>query len=69
MAPCSYFPFSHSLIFGPQKINLHQAGKEFEPKAATALPGTSDLVRHMNMTSISLLFRQATDRGISHSVF
>ena len=36
-------PPRHALIFGRQKINLHQAGKEFEPKAHTALPGTADL--------------------------
>lgn len=34
----------HSLRFGEQKINLHLAGKEFEPKAEKALPGTADLV-------------------------
>lgn len=33
----------HSLRFGSQKINLHQKGREFEPKAKTALPGTADL--------------------------
>lgn len=33
----------HALKFGAQKINLHQRGKEFEPKAKTALPGTADL--------------------------
>lgn len=33
----------HALRFGTQKINLHQKGKEFEPKAKTALPGTADL--------------------------
>ncbi|KAJ0114619.1 hypothetical protein J7T55_004863 [Diaporthe amygdali] len=33
----------HALKFGTQKINLHQKGKEFEPKATTALPGTADL--------------------------
>ena len=33
----------HQLTFGQQKINLHQQGKEFEPKAQTALPGTADL--------------------------
>lgn len=33
----------HALKFGTQKINLHQRGKEFEPKAKTALPGTADL--------------------------
>ncbi|KAM5359905.1 hypothetical protein ACJZ2D_014108 [Fusarium nematophilum] len=32
-----------ALKFGSHKINLHQRGKEFEPKAATALPGTADL--------------------------
>ncbi|KAK1245527.1 hypothetical protein MKX08_005156 [Trichoderma sp. CBMAI-0020] len=32
-----------ALKFGTQKINLHERGKEFEPKASTALPGTADL--------------------------
>ncbi|KAH8894634.1 Glyoxalase/Bleomycin resistance protein/Dihydroxybiphenyl dioxygenase [Thozetella sp. PMI_491] len=32
-----------ALKFGSQKINLHQQGKEFEPKAQTARPGTADL--------------------------
>jgi catechol 2,3-dioxygenase-like lactoylglutathione lyase family enzyme len=32
-----------ALRFGRQKINLHPAGSEFEPKAARALPGTADL--------------------------
>lgn len=32
-----------SLNFGTQKINLHQKGKEFEPKADTPLPGSEDL--------------------------
>ncbi len=31
-----------ALAFGRQKINLHIAGHEFEPKARTALPGTAD---------------------------
>lgn len=32
-----------ALTFGAQKINLHQAGREFEPKAARPLPGSADL--------------------------
>ena len=32
-----------ALTFGAQKINLHQAGAEFEPKAARATPGSGDL--------------------------
>ncbi len=32
-----------ALAFGDQKINLHQAGAEFEPKAARPTPGSADL--------------------------
>ena len=32
-----------ALSFGAQKINLHRAGAEFEPKAATPTPGSADL--------------------------
>ena len=33
----------YALVFGRQKINLHEAGREFEPKAHVATPGTLDL--------------------------
>jgi catechol 2,3-dioxygenase-like lactoylglutathione lyase family enzyme len=32
-----------ALAFGSQKINLHEAGREFEPKAARPTPGSADL--------------------------
>jgi catechol 2,3-dioxygenase-like lactoylglutathione lyase family enzyme len=32
-----------ALRFGEQKINLHQAGREFEPKAKKPTPGSTDL--------------------------
>jgi len=32
-----------ALHFGQQKINLHQAGHEFEPKADKPIPGSGDL--------------------------
>ena len=32
-----------ALQFGNQKINLHQVGKEFEPKALNATPGSADI--------------------------
>jgi len=32
-----------ALTFGSQKINLHQAGNEFEPKAGAPTPGSADL--------------------------
>jgi catechol 2,3-dioxygenase-like lactoylglutathione lyase family enzyme len=31
------------VAFGAQKINLHEAGREFEPKAAAPTPGSADL--------------------------
>ena len=32
-----------ALAFGSQKINLHPAGREFEPKAQRPTPGSADL--------------------------
>ena len=32
-----------ALKYGAQKINLHQLGDEFEPKAETPTPGSADL--------------------------
>ena len=40
-----YIPFisigieRHALAFGQQKINLHNSGSEFEPKARNVTPG------------------------------
>ncbi len=33
----------YALRFGDQKINLHEVGHEFEPKATRATPGSGDL--------------------------
>ena len=32
-----------ALSFGQQKINLHELGKEFEPKASNPTPGSADI--------------------------
>ena len=32
-----------ALTFGQQKINLHEHGNEFEPKAHAVMPGSADL--------------------------
>jgi catechol 2,3-dioxygenase-like lactoylglutathione lyase family enzyme len=32
-----------ALAFGSSKINLHEAGHEFEPRARQAVPGSADL--------------------------
>lgn len=43
MQPVTFADNRRALAFGRQKINLHQAGREFEPKADLAAPGTVDL--------------------------
>jgi catechol 2,3-dioxygenase-like lactoylglutathione lyase family enzyme len=42
MEPVTFAGGRRGLAFGRQKINLHPAGREYEPKARTALPGTAD---------------------------
>lgn len=42
MEPVTFAGGRLGLAFGRQKINLHRAGHEYEPKARTALPGTAD---------------------------
>jgi catechol 2,3-dioxygenase-like lactoylglutathione lyase family enzyme len=55
-----------ALAFGQQKINLHQHGHEFEPKAAHPLPGSADLcfitrtpldqvIAHLQANSVPLI--------------
>ena len=43
MGAQEFKPGRFALHFGQQKINLHQAGAEFEPKASQPLPGSADL--------------------------
>ena len=43
------------LQFGQQKINLHQAGKEFEPKAVYPITGTLNKNSESSDTMISVL--------------
>lgn len=43
MQPVTFAGGRKALAFGSMKINLHQAGKEFEPKAQHPTPGSADL--------------------------
>ena len=43
MEPQSFGARRLALRFGDQKLNLHQAGSELEPKAALPTPGSADL--------------------------
>ncbi len=52
-----------SLKFGTQKINLHQYGQEFEPKAKHPLPGSEDLC-FISETKIDIAMKHV----ISHDI-
>jgi catechol 2,3-dioxygenase-like lactoylglutathione lyase family enzyme len=43
MTAVSFGEGRRALAFGDQKLNLHQAGREFEPKALRPTPGAIDL--------------------------
>lgn len=43
MEPVAFGNGRRALRFGDAKINLHEAGREFEPKAARPAPGSADI--------------------------
>ena len=53
-----------ALRFGGQKINLHQAGREFEPKAARPTPGSADLC-FVTRTSPGELVARLVSSGVA----
>ena len=63
-----------ALTFGSQKINLHLAGNEFEPKARNPLPGSADLcfitkvpmdkaIAHVKACGVTIIEGPATRTG------
>jgi catechol 2,3-dioxygenase-like lactoylglutathione lyase family enzyme len=52
-----------ALAFGKQKINLHRAGREFEPKAGCPTPGSADLCF---LTELAL--EEVVARALAHGV-
>lgn len=52
-----------ALSFGDQKINLHQRGKEFEPKASSPTPGSADLC-FISDTPLPLVISELTAYGV-----
>ena len=53
-----------ALTFGTSKINLHEAGREFEPKALRPTPGSADLCFIVD-DDIRELVTQLADAGIA----
>ncbi len=72
-----------ALSFGAQKINLHQHGQEFEPKAKKPTPGSADLcfitaipipdvVGHLGMNGVEIVegpVRRTGATGTIESVY
>ncbi|MDE2228213.1 MAG: VOC family protein [Alphaproteobacteria bacterium] len=52
-----------ALAFGRQKINLHRAGHEFEPKARRTLPGTGDFCL-IAATPLDAIVARLVDCGV-----
>ena len=68
-----------ALQFGNQKINLHQKGKEFDPKAQHPSPGSADLcfltsmplehvIAHLQSCNVSLLLGPVERTGATKSL-
>ena len=53
-----------ALTFGTSKINLHEAGREFEPKALRPTPGSADLCFIVD-DDIRELITELTGAGIA----
>mgnify|MGYP001473545224 CR=1 FL=1 len=53
-----------ALVFGRQKFNLHQAGREFEPKAARPTPGANDLCL-ITQWSMAQVLEHLAGQGVS----
>lgn len=52
-----------ALLFGNQKINLHQQGKEIEPKASRAVAGSADLC-FISETPVEQVLKELQEKGI-----
>ncbi len=52
-----------ALAFGQQKINLHQRGQEFEPKAHAPTPGAADLC-FISSTPLSAVIAHLHECGV-----
>jgi catechol 2,3-dioxygenase-like lactoylglutathione lyase family enzyme len=53
-----------ALRFGEQKLNLHQKGKEFEPKALAPTPGAIDLC-FITATPIEDVRRELAEKNVT----
>jgi catechol 2,3-dioxygenase-like lactoylglutathione lyase family enzyme len=64
MEPITFAGGRRGLAFGQQKINLHQAGREFEPKALKPVPGALDLC-FITTTPLDDVVAQLKSHGVA----
>ena len=69
----------YALAFGRQKINLHESGREFEPKAHVAAPGTldvclitttplADVIEHLARCDVAIIEGPVSKTGASGAI-
>jgi catechol 2,3-dioxygenase-like lactoylglutathione lyase family enzyme len=63
MRPVTFGHGRRALAFGPSKINLHQAGHEFSPRAAHPVPGSADLCL-VTSTPLDAVLAQLAAAGV-----
>jgi catechol 2,3-dioxygenase-like lactoylglutathione lyase family enzyme len=77
MQAVSFGEGRRALAFGEQKLNLHQAGREFEPKAQVPTPGSVDLclltdepldevVAHLRRSGVAIELGPVAKTGARH---
>ncbi|NQD92603.1 VOC family protein [Pseudomonas sp. CrR25] len=54
----------NALAFGQQKLNLHQLGREFEPKAKRPTPGAIDLCL-ISQWPIAAVLQHLVEQGVN----
>ncbi|MGD8428043.1 MAG: VOC family protein [Balneolaceae bacterium] len=67
MSPQEFGNDRIALPYGSQKINLHEFGNEFEPKALNAKPGSSDLC-FITDTPIEQVVKHLRNEGVKYSM-
>ena len=63
MEPVTFAGGRRGLAFGRQKLNLHQAGREFEPKARAPAPGAIDLC-FISETPLAGVIAKLEEQGV-----
>ena len=64
MEPVTFAGGRRGLAFGRQKLNLHQSGREFEPKALKPGPGAIDLC-FISQTPLAEVMEDLEKHGVA----